>query len=80
MKTSIPTFYNTFKDKLRTLPQGADTITYLCVESADKLESGAFYLDRKPQSKHLPLGGTKYSAEEASKLIAALDALIATTT
>ncbi len=76
VKTSIPEFYNRFKDKLRTLSQGADTIFYLCVEDIKKLESGGFYLDRKVQSKHLPLSGTGYSEEDAKKLVSALDELI----
>ncbi|KAG7667268.1 hypothetical protein Ndes2526B_g04229 [Nannochloris sp. 'desiccata'] len=76
VKTSIPDFYARLKDKLRTLPQGADTILYLCLESIEKLKSGEFYLDRKVQSKHLPLAGTRYSEEEAKKLTAVLDGLI----
>lgn len=76
VKTSIPSFYATFKDKLRTLPQGADTITWLSLQDADKIESGAFYLDRKPQTKHLPFSGTKYSDEEAQRLLTVLDNLL----
>ena len=77
VKTSIPSFYNTFKDKLRTLPQGADTITWLCLQDADKIESGGFYLDRQPQAKHLPFSGTKYSVEDAQRLLTVLDKIIA---
>ncbi len=83
VKTSIPEFYERFKDRLRTLPQGADTISYLCLEDIDKLDhSGAFYLDRKVQSKHLPFSGTGYAETEPKRLTTALDALIskATTT
>jgi len=73
VKTSIPEFYDRFKDKLRTLPQGADTILFLCLENIEKLRSGEFYLDRKVQSKHLPLAGTRYSEEDATRLTATLD-------
>ena len=76
VKTSIPDFYSRFKDRLRTLPQGADTILWLCLENIEKLDSGNFYLDRKVQAKHLPLGGTGYSNEEAARLTATLDKLI----
>lgn len=77
VKTSIPGFYNAFKDRLCTLPQGADTIVWLCLEDSDKLTPGEFYLDRRPQGKHLPLSGTGYSQQEVAKLVAALDALAA---
>lgn len=33
-----------------------------------KLEGGGFYLDRAPQSKHLPLAGTKYSSGQVDSL------------
>lgn len=32
VKTSIPGFYNSFKNKLRNLQQGCDTTVWLCVE------------------------------------------------
>lgn len=32
VKTSLPSFYSSFKNKLRTLEQGADTTVYLCLE------------------------------------------------
>jgi len=38
---------------LRTLWQGAEGIIWLCLAPAEKLESGAFYLDRAPQPKHI---------------------------
>jgi len=78
VKSSIPGFYNTFKGKMRTLSQGADTIVWLCAEDSDKLVSGAFYLDRRPQAKHLPLSGTKYSEECVDTLIEKLDSMAET--
>lgn len=38
---------------LRNSWQGAEGIMWLCVAPRDQLQSGAFYLDRKPQDKHL---------------------------
>lgn len=38
---------------LRNLWQGAEGIIWLLVAEAAKLESGAFYLDREPQVKHM---------------------------
>lgn len=77
VKTSIPGFYSQFKDKLRSLAQGADTVTWLAVADADALEPAGFYLDRAARSKHLPLAGTKYAPEKAAQLLQRLDALIA---
>lgn len=34
VKTSIPGFYNTFKDKLRSLSQGCDTTVWLCLQAS----------------------------------------------
>lgn len=76
VKTSIPQFYNTFKSKLRTLEQGADTAVWLAVSPVERLTPGGFYLDRSPQSKHLPLAGTKYSKETVETLIQRLDSMM----
>ena len=57
---------------MRNLSQGADTIVWLAAEDADKLQPGAFYLDRKPAAKHLPLAGTSYSAADVDRLWAEL--------
>jgi dehydrogenase/reductase SDR family protein 12 len=40
-------------EPLRTPWQGSEGIAWLCVAPASQLESGAFYLDRKPQVKHM---------------------------
>lgn len=77
VKTSIPGFYNTFKDKLRSLSQGCDTTVWLCLQDLDKLQPGGFYLDRQLQPKHLPLAGTKYSAADVDRLWEVLEKLAA---
>lgn len=76
VKSSIPGFYNAFKDKLRNLEQGADTAVWLCVAPQDNIQGGEFYLDRSPQRKHLTMGGTKYSEEMVCKLVKRLDEFI----
>ena len=61
VQNSMPGFYKTFKDKLRTLQQGSDTICWLAVTDKLKLEdSGKFYRDREEEIKHFCLGKTKY--------------------
>lgn len=68
VRTSIPGFHKAFQAKLRDPAQGCDTIVWLALEDGSKLQPGAFYLDRQPQAKHLTLGGTKYSKQEAAEL------------
>lgn len=68
VRTSIPGFHKAFQAKLRDPAQGADTIVWLALEDSTTLQPGAFYLDRQPQAKHLTLGGTKYSKQEAAEL------------
>jgi dehydrogenase/reductase SDR family protein 12 len=76
VKTSIPGFYKTFKDKMRSVEQGADTAVWLSLCPFEMIEGGGFYLDRKPQAKHLPLAGTKYSTEKVRILVDKLDAMM----
>ena len=40
-------------EPLRTIWQGAEGIIWLAVAPPEKIESGAFYLDRSPQPKHI---------------------------
>jgi hypothetical protein len=40
----------------------------LLLQDESKLQPGAFYLDRSPQAKHLTLGGTQYSPQQAAEL------------
>merc|ERR1712050_550161 len=42
-----------YLEPMRTPWQGAEGIAWLCVAPAEKIESGAFYLDRSPQVKHM---------------------------
>jgi lipocalin len=42
-----------YLEPLRTTWQGAEGIIWLCVAPSAALESGAFYLDRMPQVKHM---------------------------
>lgn len=46
-------------------------------QDESKLEGGAFYLDRAPQPKHLPLGGTSYSSAQVDKLWQELESMVA---
>jgi dehydrogenase/reductase SDR family protein 12 len=60
---------------LRTLWQGSEGIIWLCLAPSLALESGAFYLDRMPQVKHMagPFftqgGFTKNSLKEVDDMI-----------
>lgn len=76
VKTSIPDFYARFKQSLRTPEQGADTIAWLAETDDQKLENGGYYLDRSPQSKHLPLSRTSYSEDDVIALMLKLDRVI----
>jgi dehydrogenase/reductase SDR family protein 12 len=42
-----------FLEPLRTPWQGSEGIAWLCVAPGTQLESGAFYLDRTPRTKHM---------------------------
>jgi len=42
-----------YLEPLRSLYEGSEGIAWLCVAPNDRLESGAFYLDREPQTKHM---------------------------
>jgi dehydrogenase/reductase SDR family protein 12 len=70
-----------YLNPMRNLWQGAEGQAWLCVCDSSKIESGALYLDRKPQRKHLAgwfMGegtATKNTKEEAQKMIKDLDAL-----
>jgi dehydrogenase/reductase SDR family protein 12 len=78
VKTSIPDFYSRFKASLRTPEQGADTIAWLAEVPTSQLEPGGYYLDRRPQSKHLPLSFTGYSEDDVLGMMMKLDHLFKT--
>ena len=46
VRVSMPDFYSSMKDKLKTADEGADTINYLVAEDKNKIENGGFYFDR----------------------------------
>mmetsp|Transcript_14220 Transcript_14220/g.29888 ORF Transcript_14220/g.29888 Transcript_14220/m.29888 type:complete len:545 (-) Transcript_14220:185-1819(-) len=42
-----------YLEPMRTPWEGAEGIAWLCVADTERLQSGGFYLDRKPQVKHM---------------------------
>lgn len=42
-----------YLEPLRSLYEGSEGIAWLCASPAEQVESGAFYLDRSPQVKHM---------------------------
>ena len=66
VRTSIPKFFEKMKDRLRTGPQGADTILWALSETGP-VSSGRLYFDRKQVSPHLLLF-TKKSDLQRKKL------------
>lgn len=75
VKNSIPGFYKTFKDKMRSLYQGIDTVIWLALMDAAALEPGALYLDRQTQQKHLFMAGTQYTHSQVDDLWSQLERL-----
>lgn len=73
---AMPGFSNNMKSRFRDLQQGADTIVWLALQDQDKLEPGAFYLDRAPRPKHLPLGGTGYNDKDVDTLWDKLSSMV----
>jgi dehydrogenase/reductase SDR family protein 12 len=65
-------------NKLRTQEQGADTMVWMCCyPDLEKLPNGAFFQDRTPVAKHLPLAWTHSSLEEEVAFMNKLDELYA---
>jgi len=76
VRTSMPSFYNAMKNKLRTVEQGADTIVWLAISQnpeAGKKNTGGFFQDRKSVAKHLPLAWTHAKEEDETFLMKQLD-------
>ncbi|KAG0694204.1 Dehydrogenase/reductase SDR family member 12 [Chionoecetes opilio] len=70
VRTSMPQFFETMKDNLRSPSQGADTVVWLAISKAAlKHPSGLFFQDREPVSTHFPLAWTKTSIEEEDLLM-----------
>ena len=75
VRVSMPDFYESMKDKLKTAEEGADTINYLVAEEKGKLVNGGFYFDRGATSKHLMISGTSYNNKEAQQMMEKLQEL-----
>eukprot|EP00877_Chromochloris_zofingiensis_P002376 jgi/Chrzof1/12139/Cz06g22190.t1 len=80
VRTSMPGFHKAFKNTLRDAKEGSDTIVWLALQDQDKLQPGAFYLDRAPQPKHLSLAGTQHTPQQAAELYDKLLRLAGTAT
>lgn len=78
MQTSLPSFREKLLNKLRTQEQGADTMVWMCCyNDLEKFENGAFFQDRVPVPKHLPLAWTHASLDEENAFMEKLDELYA---
>jgi dehydrogenase/reductase SDR family protein 12 len=63
--SSMPDFHKKMEGRLRTSTEGADTIVWLAqVASLPADANGAFFQDRAPVAKHLPLAWTRSSDAE----------------
>lgn len=76
MHPSLAPPWQSYEHEFRPLPDGADTIAYLALEDADRLQSAGFYLDRRTWPKHLTLGFTKYGEEVPRRLCEKLDSMM----
>lgn len=61
-----------YLEPMRTMWQGSEGICWLAVVGASDLEGGGFYLDRKPQDRHLS-SRTRNTTEEIQQMITALE-------
>jgi NAD(P)-dependent dehydrogenase (short-subunit alcohol dehydrogenase family) len=77
IRTSIPTFRRVMRPLLRSPEQGADTIVWLAAAAEPGAVTGRFWSDRHERPTHIPLAGTRETAEERERLWLALDALAA---
>jgi len=72
-----------YLEPMRTQWQGAEGICWLATAPAEELESGAFYLDRSPQAKHMagPFFSegsyTKNTPAQVADMVKNLDAMCA---
>lgn len=72
LSNSMPGFYSTFKSRLRTPAEGADTIAWLAMRPAAELKQGGFYFDREAVNKHLFAGGTGHNPYQVDEIHATL--------
>jgi len=69
VRTSMPEFFESFKNKLRTAEQGSDTIHWLAVtKRLQPKDNGQFFRDRKHEIMHFCISSTKYSDKEVDAL------------
>jgi len=64
LRSSLPDVHRRMEGRLRSVEMGADTIVWLACKEKVEHESGLFYIDRSPQSTHLPLAWTKSSKND----------------
>ncbi len=78
VEKSLPRFFSTMKDSLRTAAEGADTIVWAAVvdKVRDRVPNGSFLFDRQVARQHLPLAGTQSSDGLVENLVYELDALL----
>eukprot|EP01125_Pyxidicula_operculata_P014441 TRINITY_DN480_c0_g1_i4.p1 TRINITY_DN480_c0_g1~~TRINITY_DN480_c0_g1_i4.p1 ORF type:complete len:651 (-),score=134.38 TRINITY_DN480_c0_g1_i4:1129-3081(-) len=61
VEEAMPDFYQTMKDKLRSIEQGCDTINWLATtNSLNVLDNGEYFRDRQREIQHFCLSKTKY--------------------
>lgn len=67
----MATFYKKFKDRLRSLEEGADTVVWLAVAESEAAtrETGKYWFDRKVRSTHKVLAGTRSSQADVDRLV-----------
>jgi dehydrogenase/reductase SDR family protein 12 len=72
VRNAMPEFHKSFSSMFRTVEQGADTVLWLALMDADRLQSGGLYLDRNVQHKHMFMAGTEYTEADVDALWAKL--------
>ncbi len=66
VRTSLPRFWRTLQQRLRTPAEGADTVLWLAASPAARGRSGRFWFDRMPRSVHLLPWTREYQADRAA--------------
>jgi NAD(P)-dependent dehydrogenase (short-subunit alcohol dehydrogenase family) len=69
VRSSLPSFWQLMRDRLRNPAQGADTVIWLAVSPAARGRSGLFWFDRQPRPTHL-LPWTRERAADRRALLA----------